>query len=195
MRLEHAGDHWPKHDGGRLPAEPTPRTLDRVAGGDLAALAELYESHGTRAYRLAFQITGSRSDAQDVVQDLFIALPEALATFRGEGTFGAWFCSCAARQALVHLRTRRRRREIDLDLDWLPARAPTPALERIDLETALARLPDSLRVVVVLRDIEGFSHDEIAAMLGISAAASRMRLMRARKQLRDMIAPTRNPEC
>lgn len=193
MRLEHAGDQWPKDDGDRLPAEPAPRTLDRVAGGDLAALAEVYESHGARAYRLAFQITGSRSDAQDVVQDLFIALPEALATFRGEGSFGAWLRSCAARQALVHLRTRRRRREIDLDPDWLPAGSPVPALERIDLETALARLPDSLRVVVVFRDIEGFSHDEIAAMLGISAAASRMRLMRARKQLRNLIAPPGAP--
>lgn len=193
MRPEHAGERWPKNDRGGIPAEPASRTLDRVAGGDLSALAEVYESYGHGAYLLAHQITGSRSDAQDVVQDLFIALPEALASFRGEGSFRAWFRTCTARQALMHLRTRRRRREIDLDPEWLPAGRPPLALERIDLETALARLPDSLRVVVVLRDIEGFSHDDIAGMLGISPAASRMRLMRARKQLRRLVSPPKDP--
>lgn len=170
------------------PAEPERRTLDRVVGGDLAALAQIYESHAPPAFRTAYRITGSIPDAQDVVQDLFIALPEALASFRGEGSFCRWLKTCAARQALVHLRVRRRRQEIELRLD-----RPTPLdgtiLERIQLEQALDRLPDTLRVVVILRDVEGFSHEDVAKMLRITPSASRMRLMRARQQLRELVGP------
>ncbi|MCG8468057.1 MAG: sigma-70 family RNA polymerase sigma factor, partial [Gemmatimonadetes bacterium] len=174
--------------GQATPAEPERKTLDLVAGGALGALARIYESYARPAYLLAFRITGSIPDAQDVVQDLFIALPEALASFRGDGSFSSWFRSCAARQALLHLRARRRRHEVDLLPDRKAGKDDQP-LARIELEEALHRLPERLRMVVILRDIEGFSHEDVARMLDITPAASRMRLMRARRQLRNMVGP------
>ena len=191
MQVGREGQSWLSPDDGGIAKEPAPSTLSRVAGGDLGALAELYESHAPPAYRLAYRITGSVPDAQDVVQDLFIALPEALASFRGQGSFSAWFRTCAARQALMHLRKRRRRQEVELEPDRVAEMSANPMLDRIALEGALQRLPETLRVVVVLRDIEGFSHQDIGGMLGISATASRMRLMRARRQLREFVRPRR----
>lgn len=182
------GKQWLSTEHGGNAVEPAPRMLDRVAGGDLGALAELYEQFGPSVYRLAYRVTGSIPDAQDIVQDVFIALPEAVATFRGEGSFGAWLRTCAARQSLLYLRKRRRRKEVDLEPDHFQSSTGKP-LDRIELDGALSRLSESLRVVVTLREIEGFSHEDIARMLGITAAASRMRLMRAREQLREMVVP------
>ncbi|MDX1577022.1 MAG: RNA polymerase sigma factor [Gemmatimonadota bacterium] len=181
---------WRSETRDQTAAEPASRALDRVAAGDLHALAALYEDYAAQVYRLAFRITGSEADAQDVVQDLFLGLPEALPSFRGDGSFSAWLRACAARQALKLLRTRRRRQEVGLEPEWL-AGSEGPGLDGIALETALQRLPETLRIVVVLRDVEGFSHEDVGKMLGISAAASRMRLMRARKQLRSWLEPRR----
>lgn len=184
-RGEHA---WDPSEIDRPSTEPAGGTLDRAAGGDLSALAELYEQYAPFTYRLAYRITGSIADAQDVVQDLFIALPEALASYRGEGSFNAWFHSCAARQALLHLRARDRRQEVALRTDWR-GRSERGLQERLELESALARLPQILRVVIVLKEIGGFSHQNIADMVGISEATSRMRLMRAREKLRGLLGP------
>ncbi len=188
MSAQRGGTAAGSADRGLNPAEPASHTLDRVAVGDPSALAQIYETHGPGAYQTAFRITGSVPDAQDIVQDLFIALPEAIGTFRGEGSFGSWLRSCTARQALLHLRTRRRRHEVDLVADG-PRVAGVSELDRIELEEALHRLPHALRVVVILRDVEGFSHEDIARMLSITPSASRMRLMRARQKLRDLVGP------
>lgn len=158
-------------------------TLARVAGGDPDALAVIYGAYGERVYRLAYRLTRSAQDAQDVVQDLFLGLPEAVEAYGGSGSFDGWLRTAAAHVALHKLRHRRRRREVALDPDWMVGMPPRHGL-RIDLEAALAALPEMLRVVVVLKEIEGFSHDEIGELLRITAAASATRLMRAREQLR-----------
>lgn len=158
-------------------------TLERVAAGDPGALAILYNAYAERAYRLAYRLTRSIQDAQDVVQDLFLGLPEALEPYRGSGSFEGWLRTTTVRVTLLKLRHRQRRREVQLEPDWLVG-TPPPHGTRIDLEAALAALPETLRVVVVLKEIEGFSHGEIGELLGITAAASSTRLMRAREQLR-----------
>jgi len=157
-------------------------TLERVVAGDLGALAVIYSGYAERVYRLAYRLTRSVQDAQDVVQDLFLALPEALGQYRGRG-FDAWLRTATVRVVLHKLRHRRRRREVALEPDWLASRPPQHET-RLDLEAALAALPETLRVVVVLKEIEGFSHTEVGDLLGITAAASATRLMRAREQLR-----------
>lgn len=169
--------------GDPLQGEVSPATLRRVAEGDLAALATVYNAYAERVYRLAYRLTRSVQDAQDVVQDVFLGLREALAPYRGQGPFDAWLRTAAVRVALHRLRQRERRREVAMEPDWLVG-PPPPHGARIDLEAALARLPETLRVVVVLKEVEGFSHDEIGDILGISAAASATRLMRARAKLR-----------
>ncbi len=162
-------------------------TLDRLATGDVVALAEIYRAYAERVYRLAYRLTRSVQDAQDIVQDLFLGLPEALGPYRGGGSFHAWLRTATVRVALYRIRCRQRRREVAFEPDWLPGRTPGHGT-RIDLESAIDALPERLRVVVVLKEIEGFSHTEIGELLGITAAASAMRLMRAREQLRRALA-------
>lgn len=160
--------------------------LRDAADGDPEALSRLYERYADHVYRLAFRLTESSADAQDVVQDVFLGLPEALRGYGERGHFHAWLKKAAARSAHMKLRSRRIRREVPLSAFahlLLGAEGPT-AVDRLALERAIAALPEDLRAVVVLKEIEGFSHREIAELLGISRGNSEVRYYRAIKALR-----------
>lgn len=163
--------------------------LRRAREGDPEALRRLYELHADRVYRLAFRLTESSADAQDVVQDVFLGLPEALPTYEGEGPFEAWLKRMAVRTALMKLRRRRRRREVPLSVfaHLLSAGEEPPAVDRLTLERAIAALPEKLRFVVVLREIEDLSHRQIADLLGISRGAAQGRHFRALEALRQYL--------
>ncbi|HET9984659.1 MAG TPA: sigma-70 family RNA polymerase sigma factor [Longimicrobiales bacterium] len=155
--------------------------LRSVAAGSLEALGTLYARHADAVYGVALRLTGSPAEAEDVLQDMFVGLPRALGAYTERGRFEAWLKRVAVRVALMHLRTRRRWREVPLDA--LPPRAtaagaPHPA-DRIDLERLVARLPDSLRTVFVLKEVEGYGHAEIGELLGITPGNSAARLSRA----------------
>lgn len=157
--------------------------------GDASALAALYTAHAPAVMALAWRLTGSRADAEDVLHDVFLGLPEALRRYGERGSFGAWLRRVAARTALMRLRRGRRRREVGIE-----AVAQSESTYRADVaveQTALWRavdaLPDSLRAVFVLREVEGFTHAEVAAVLGITPAASEVRLCRALKRLREQL--------
>lgn len=158
-----------------------------AAAGDRDALGELYRRHAGRLTLLAGRLLRSGPDAEDVVQDLFVALPAALAGYRDEGRLGAWLSRVTANLALKRLRSGQRRRE-----DALPAGADEPAQPHADPEQlsvfrAVDALPDTLRVVVLLKFVEGFSHAEIAELLGIGRGTSEVRLFRAIRQLRTTL--------
>ncbi len=129
------------------------------------------EEHGPHVFNLALRITGSEADADDLVREVFLDLPDALHGFDGHD-FRAWLTTRATLCAYRHGRP----------ADPEPA-TDTVGLRRHDLEAAIARLEDDQRVVFVLRDIEGLSHDEVASAVGISAGLSQVRLYRARKAL------------
>lgn len=160
---------------------------DAIAG-DPEALTRLYERHADAVYRIAFRLTESSADAQDVVQDLFIGLPEALRSYdeEGRGTFEGWLKKVASRSALIRMRDQRSRREVPLSsfAHLLGRGGDAPEVDRMELERAIDDLPDELRFVVVLREIEGFSHREIGELLGISRSNSEIRHHRALKALR-----------
>lgn len=160
--------------------------IEAVRAGSPEALGALYRDHGAALYRLAYRLTGSREDAEDVVHDVFVGLPEALRRYEERGSFGAWLKRVTARVALMRLRGRQRRREVSLDGAERGA-DPPPAADGIALRTAVRGLPDPLRVVLVLKEIEGYSHAEIADLLGIREGASRVRLARALKRLRKAL--------
>jgi RNA polymerase sigma-70 factor (ECF subfamily) len=124
-------------------------------------------------------------DAEDVLQDVFVALPRALRSYREQGQFPAWLKRIATRTALLRLRVVQQRRETDLDMatPMTYARADRP-VEWIAMERALLRLAPTLRAVFVLKEIEGYSHAEIAELLGIRVGASMTRLSRAWQELR-----------
>jgi RNA polymerase sigma-70 factor (ECF subfamily) len=157
----------------------------RARTGESEALAALYHRHGKRLFGLAWRLTGSRADAEDVVQDLFVGLPEALKRYEDRGRLDAWLRAVTVRLVLMRRRAERRRREVPLGPDDAKA---TPAdrgiLSRTDLDEALRALPDALRTVFVLKALEGYSHAEIGALLGIRTGTSEVRYHRAVQRLR-----------
>ena len=159
--------------------------------GSPDAIAGLYRAHARSLFALAYRLTSSREDAEDVVHDVFLGLPEALRHYEERGTPEAWLKRVAARVALTRLRSGHGRREINLE--ELSDRA-APASEQSSIrETALSRaldaLPEQFRQVFLLKEVEDYSHAEIADFLDISVGASQVRLHRAVKLLRRILSP------
>ena len=178
-----------------MAAEPRRAETDRIAEarrGDPEALAALYRQYGDDIMGVAFRLTGSRADAEDVLHDVFLGLPEALARYEERGNLRAWLRQVAARVALMRLRAGRRKREVPLETvpelrDEAQAEPETP----LAVARALARLPPGMRAVFVLKVVEGYSHAEIGDLLGISVKASEVRLTRALKALRKQLERSR----
>ncbi len=161
-----------------------PSSLPRV---DAQALGTLYDTYASQLLRLAYRLLGTREDAEDVVHDVFVGLPEALGHYEERGRLDAWLRRVTVRVALMRQRARERRREISLhsaaDIPTPPGLTP----EQLALHAAVNALPGALRSVLVLKEMEGYSHAEIAALLGISAVTSRVRLYRAIKRVRQRL--------
>src|SRR4051812_19743437 len=158
-----------------------PDLIARVRAGDNDALGELYARAGGALASLARRLTGTREDAEDVLHDVFLGLPEALQHYQERGQLEAWLRRVTARVALMRIRSVRRRGEVDVPPD-IESRAVSD--DSLALEDAVDELPDALRVVLVLKMIEGHSHAEIAELLEISPRASEQRLYRAIQILR-----------
>ncbi|HEX7091907.1 MAG TPA: sigma-70 family RNA polymerase sigma factor [Longimicrobiales bacterium] len=155
--------------------------------GSAEALAALYERHAAAVFTAALRLLGSRADAEDVLQDVFVGLPDALARYEERGAFGAWIRRVAVRTSLMALRRRSRRAHEPLAAAGGLAAAPPEPDRSVAARRAIAALPDPLRVVFVLREVEGYSHAEIAELLGITRAASALRLHRAWKLVRRSV--------
>lgn len=171
------------------PPEPAAADhLARLRAGEAEALGEVYRSHAAGLLALVYRLTGSVADAEDVVQDLFVGLPEALQKYLEQGRFEAWLRRIAIRLALMRMRTGKRRREVDLESsgDTLRDHSPAPDGD-LYLWHELQRLPEEPRAIVVLRVVEGYSHEEIAELLGIRRGAAQVRFHRALNQLRSML--------
>jgi len=156
------------------------------AGGDVRAFARLYEAHAGRIFNLARRMTTAET-AVDLTQDIFLRAWEKLNTFRGESAFGTWLHRLAVNVILARrsaLSTERSRfTDEEGVLDAVPARPGRPDLG-VDFERAIEHLPDGAKTVFVLYDVEGYQHEEIATMLGISSGTSKAQLHRARMILR-----------
>ena len=155
--------------------------------GDPDALRDAYGRYGVAVYRIAYRLTGSAADAEDVLHDVFVGLPEALRGYEVRTSFDGWLRRVAARTALMRLRRHGRRREEPLGIAHEPVQRSGDDVDRIALERAIAALPETLRSVFVLREIEGYAHADIAGLLGIGVAASEVRLHRAKRELRRIL--------
>ena len=161
--------------------EPTEVMLERV-----------FREHGQFVLDTAYRLTGSVADAEDVLQDVFLGLPDALRQYRIDTAFAAWLRRVTVRVALMHLRRGRNRREVAIDASTEPhVLAHDPSMQRDALERAIASLPDGLRAVFVLREVEGYSHAEIAALLEIRENTSQVRHHRAVRMLRSALGEDR----
>lgn len=161
-----------------------------AARGDAQAFARLYEEHKDRIHSLARRMAGHER-AAELTQDVFVRAWQKLSTFRGEARFGTWLHRLAVNLILSRRATfaTERNRFIDGDgiLEVLPARTGGRELH-MDFETAIARLPEGARTVFVLHDIEGYRHEEIAALLGVTSGTTKAQLHRARMLLRRVLA-------
>lgn len=166
--------------------------------GDREAFDELVRATYADTYTLAYRLTGDEEDARDVVQESYLRAYRGLKRFRGEAAFTTWMYRITANCAATFLgkRSKHRHDELTDDLvvdDDRPAGNPEAQVEagasRDELQAALLRLPPRLRAVVVLRDVYDLPHEAIAAELGISESAAKVRLHRARRKLREDLYP------
>ena len=156
-----------------------------AAAGDAEAFGRLYWRHAARVKALARRLLGP-ADAEDGAQEVFVRAWRRLGQFRGESAFATWLHRLAVNVLLRELERSRRLPADETPLDSLAAETK-PASDP-DLERALTLLPGGLREVVVLHDMESYTHDEIGRLLGIGRSASKMRLHRGRSALRGMLA-------
>jgi len=185
----------------RVTLESTPRPptagvegdlLVRVARGDRAAFQALFARHERYVFWLVRRLAGPTAETEDLSQEVWLRVYSRARQFSGGEAFRGWLRTIVIRCCL-DLRRRRQARgggRIETPAGEPPASRPAPALLRLDLERGLAALPEESRQVVVLHDVEGMGHAEIARALGITEEASRSRLSRARRALRERLGGT-----
>ena len=177
----------------------------RAKTGDFEAFDQLVRRCERRVWTAAWRMLGEREETENVVQVAFIKAMEALESFRGDSSFCTWVGRIATRAALDAMRTRKRERTVSLDeissddgddapiphpellVDWKedPARGIEREELRDILDRAIAKLPETLRSVFVMRDVQDFDTAETAAELGITPGNVKVRLLRARFRLRE----------
>jgi RNA polymerase sigma-70 factor (ECF subfamily) len=169
--------------------------VERCRRGELGAFEELYRAHSGRLYSLAVRMLGNPADAEDQLQEIFLSAHRKLESFRGESALGTWLYRLAMNQLLDHVRSRAARTgQLTDGLDDATVLADAGghklaerAIDRIDLERALAELPDGCRAAFVLHDVEGLEHKEVSEVLGIAEGTSKSQVHKARLRLRGLL--------
>lgn len=167
----------------------------RAGSGDMPALGELYRRYGRRVYNLCQRMVRNTAEAEDLTQEVFIKLFHEAGSFRGESAFTTWLHRLAVNVVLMYLRKHRRRFERPTTDTEIPEQTVPgterpgrlPVFDRLELDTALARLPPGYRAVFVLYDVEGYTHEEVAHILGCSTGTSKSQLHKARMKLRALL--------
>lgn len=165
------------------------------ANGDMVAFELLYERHHRRVYSLCLRMVANATEAEDLSQEVFVQLFRKVGSFRGESAFTTWLHRLTVNHVLMHFRKKGVRLEKTTDegeisemQDFIQAVTERPRfIDRIALDKAISELPPGYRTVFVLHDVEGFEHEEVAAMLGVSVGTSKSQLHKARMRLRDLI--------
>ncbi len=174
--------------------------IERAKHGDAEAFQALYDRHKRRVYSLCLRMTANTAEAEDLTQEAFLQLYRKIATFRGESAFSTWLHRLSVNVVLMHLRKKslpvvsleestqgsgeEDAPKKDFGADDL---ALAGSLDRLQLQRAVDDLPPGYRTIFVLHDIQGYEHNEIAAMVGCSVGNSKSQLHKARMKLRDML--------
>jgi RNA polymerase sigma-70 factor (ECF subfamily) len=172
--------------------------VEKAKNGDITALAELYTLYKTPVYNLCLRLTSDVLDAEDLMQEVFLQVYRKLNSFRGEAAFGSWLYRVATNVTMMHLR-KRQVEEIPLDeleLQNLECASRSgirdrwDPIKRIALLRALCGLSKNRRTLILLHDLKGLSHNEIAQSLGVIASTSKARLHQAHRKLRETLGVT-----
>ncbi|MBT8067220.1 MAG: RNA polymerase sigma factor [Gammaproteobacteria bacterium] len=170
--------------------------VKRAARGDARAHEIIYRAFATPVYSICLRFTKVPAHAEDLVQETFIEVMRSIAKFRGEAALGSWIRRIAVTKALMFLRSAWTKRSQSLADDWHDVTEGAVEShgvsahpdDAMDLDAALANLPDVARAVVWLHDVEGFTHKEIAGLMGKTESFSKSQLSRAYMRLRPMLA-------
>jgi RNA polymerase sigma-70 factor (ECF subfamily) len=166
--------------------------IARAVAGESAAQRAIYDQHVDRVYRLAYRLAGDEELARDFTQETFVRAFDRLGSFRGDSSLGTWLHAIGVSVALNGLRKVKRWKAREAPLDEALTVGATVRHAEPDLKERLRRavdaLPDGYRTVFVMHDVEGYTHEEIAASLGIQPGTSKAQLFRARAKLRTALA-------
>lgn len=155
--------------------------------GDEAAFRALYGRHNPRIHRFVLRLVGNDvQEAEDILQETWLRAARALDRFRWESAFSSWVSGIALNRVREMAR-KKKRSLVEVEGEWEMPMAPADAGVRIDLERALELLPPGFRTVLVLHDVEGFTHQEIGDRLGITDGTSKSQLHGARKAMRRLL--------
>jgi RNA polymerase sigma factor (sigma-70 family) len=172
-------------------------TLARAQAGDMQAFATLYATFGRPCFNLALRILGNRTQAEDLVQEVFLKMFATIRSYRGEAPFGSWLRRMAVNATIDQLRGQRH--EADVDADAVQAQQAAAdsgnAAATLDVWTLLQRLPARTRAILVLHEFEGYTHTELAQMFGQSESYSKSILARALKRLGELVVNTESAPC
>jgi RNA polymerase sigma-70 factor, ECF subfamily len=167
----------------------------RASNGDQDACRELYLRHKGRIFTLACRMTGNRTEAEDLTQEIFVQAFRGLYGFREASSFATWLYRIAINRCRSHLRKNGAAEMVEIDrVEIGTAGQQRQSDLRMLLEETVGLLPGGCREVFILHDVQGLAHDEIAEILGCTAGTVRSQLWKARSKLRDMIAPRLSSE-
>lgn len=178
--------------------------IARAQRGDEEAFAALFDVHKRRVYSLCLRMTGDTAEAEDLAQEAFLQLFRKIATFRGESAFSTWLHRLVVNVVLMHLR-KKGLQQVSLDEPDASQDEPVKreygdddkrllhSIDRITLSRAIDGLPPGYRAVLVLHDVEGYEHNEIAQILNCSVGNSKSQLHKARLKLRELLRSQRLP--
>jgi RNA polymerase sigma-70 factor, ECF subfamily len=189
-----------EHPSSREPASNPIRAeemalVERCKNGDLAAFEELYRAHAGKLYSVACRMVGNPADAEDLLQEIFLSAHRKLNGFRGESALGTWLYRLATNQCLDYLRSRAARtNQLTEGFDDEPGRyepgrmgLAEQTVTKMDLERAVAQLPEGCRAAFLLHDVHGLEHREVAQALGIAEGTSKSQVHKARLRLRALL--------
>lgn len=164
----------------------------RCQAGEVDAFETLYRRHAPRLYALALRIAGSSEEGEDLLQEIFLQAHRKLGSYQGDAALGTWLYRLALNHCLDFVRSRQAKNArltdtLDDGSSFEPVAPRDTPIARIDLERALARLPEGCREAFVLHDVEGFNHTEVGQMLGIAEGTSKSQVFKARMKLRMML--------
>jgi RNA polymerase sigma-70 factor (ECF subfamily) len=177
--------------------------IERAKQGDAYAFQALYDKHKRRVYSLCLRMTSNTAEAEDLTQEAFLQLFRKIGTFRGESAFSTWLHRLSVNVVLMHLR-KKSLPVVSLEETTQAGEEDTPkkdfgaedlalagSIDRLQLQRAVDDLPPGYRTIFVLHDVEGYEHNEIAAIVGCSIGNSKSQLHKARMKLRDLLKISR----
>lgn len=173
--------------------------LRRACKGDVQAFEELMQSHESRIYAIALRMMGNREDAQDCAQEAMVRIYRAMGSFKGQSALATWIYRITMNTCLDELRRRKARKVTSLDslvdTGWSPTdTGDTPEEHGLRVEKqnalnqAIQSLPDDMRAAIILRDVKGYSYDEIASILDANVGTIKSRISRGREKLREILS-------